>query len=149
MKNILQFLFPLLRISLVISLLMALPAEAQEKKWRGFLIDRMCMKAIDASPDPQDFVQHHTKDCVLMPACRKAGFVLFMEKEKKWLFLDKKGNENAEQVIRESKRTSAFYVSVAGKLAKDTIQVEAIHEIPLNAKESAAINKDEQDGESP
>lgn len=104
-------------------------AHSKEKKWKGYLIDRMCMKAVANSSDPLDFVYHHTKDCVLMPACKKKGFTLYLVKNKKWLRLSKKGNELAEKVISQSKRNSAFYVSVEGKLVKGILNVDAIKEI--------------------
>ena len=146
MKKLLR----LMVLPLVLPVAIALPSEAkQQKVWQGFLIDRMCMKAVASSPDPFDFVRHHTKDCVLMPACREGGFVLYLEKEKKWLQLDKKGNEKAENVIRKSKRDSAFYTRIEGTLAKSTIKVETIQEIPLKTSKSSVEKSDNGDQNSP
>ena len=143
-------LLHLMVLPLVLPVVIALPSEGkQQKEWQGFLIDKMCMKAVASSPDPVDFVRHHTKDCVLMPACREGGFVLYMAKEKKWLHLDKKGNEIAEKVIRKSKRDSAFYTRIEGTLTKNTIKVETIQEIPLKTSKSSVEKSDNGDQNSP
>lgn len=99
-------------------------------EWQGYLIDRSCMKAVADASDPLDFVYHHTKDCVLMPQCVKKGFTLYLPEKKKWLNLDKKGSKLAERVIRKSKRDSAFYVKVKGKMTKSgELIAESILEI--------------------
>lgn len=127
MKN-----FPGVVFALMVLALLPSPVNSKEKRvWQGYLIDRMCMKAVADSADPLDFVYHHTKDCVLMPACKKKGFTLYMAKKKQWFNLDKKGNELAEKVISKSKRNSAFFVSVKGRVVKGVLEVDGITETDL------------------
>tara|TARA_B100000683_G_C12244022_1_gene454508 strand:- start:92 stop:502 length:411 start_codon:yes stop_codon:yes gene_type:complete len=123
-------LAPLAILYVALTLVQHSAFSKAHKEWHGYLIDRMCMKAVASSVNPLDFVYHHTKDCVLMPACKKKGFTLYLAKEKKWLHLNKKGNELAEKIIVKSKRNSAFYVSVKGILTKNgVLEVDAIQEI--------------------
>ena len=116
-------------VAFALALLTQSAHSKEKKEWQGYLIDRMCMKAVSNSLDPLDFVYHHTKDCLLMPTCRRQGFALYMAKQKKWLNLNKKGNELAEKVIRHSKRNSTFFVSVKGNVVKGILNVDAITEI--------------------
>lgn len=125
----LRSLAPLAMLYVAVLLFPSTAVSKEQKEWHGYLIDRMCMKAVASSLDPLDFVYHHMKDCVLMPACKKKGFTLYLVKDKKWLHLNKKGNELAEKVISQSKRNSAFYVSVKGKLVKGILNVDGITEI--------------------
>ncbi|NOJ26796.1 MAG: hypothetical protein DA330_02130 [Nitrososphaera sp.] len=103
-------------------------ADAQENsKWRGYLIDRLCMKTVKDDPKAEDFIHHHTKSCLLMPACKKSGYTLYTDGN--WLMLDEKGNRLAIEVIKASKRESEFLVEVEGRKNKDSIKVFKIREI--------------------
>lgn len=104
------------------------PTDARENsKWRGYLIDRLCMKTVKDDPKPADFIHHHTKSCLLMPACKKSGYTLYTDGN--WLMLDEKGNRSAIEVIKASKRESEFLVEVEGRKNKDSIKVSKIREI--------------------
>ncbi|MBZ0189543.1 MAG: hypothetical protein K8F91_25070 [Candidatus Obscuribacterales bacterium] len=103
-------------------------ADARESsKWQGYLIDRLCMKTVKDDPKPKDFIHHHTKSCLLMPACKKSGYTLYTEGN--WLMLDERGNKLAIEVIKASKRESEFFVEVEGRQTKDLIKVSRIREI--------------------
>ena len=103
-------------------------ADARENsKWRGYLIDRLCMKAVKDDPKPQDFIHHHTKSCLLMSACKKSGYTLYTDVN--WLMLDEKGNRLVIKVIKASTRESEFLVEVEGRKNKDSIKVSKIREI--------------------
>ena len=100
-------------------------ADAQENsKWRGYLIDRLCMKTVKDDPKAEDFIHHHTKSCLLMPACKKSGYTLYTDGN--WLMPDEKGNRLAIEVIKASKRESEFLVEVEGRKNKDSIKIREI-----------------------
>jgi len=85
------------------------------------------MKTVKDDPKPADFIHHHTKSCLLMPACKKSGYTLYTDGN--WLMLDEKGNRSAIEVIKASKRESEFLVEVEGRKNKDSIKVSKIREI--------------------
>ena len=108
--------------------------ESSAGKFVGYLIDAQCMKAVESTPDALDFIEHHTKDCILMPSCIRDGYVLYLPKKKTWLKLDKKGNQIALKLLRKSKRNSRFFVSVKGKKVKSVLKVASIHEVFPDSK---------------
>ncbi|MCA9817055.1 MAG: hypothetical protein H6677_06920 [Candidatus Obscuribacterales bacterium] len=110
--------------------------SAESTEYHGYLIDRACMKAVQSSVNPLDFVFHHTKDCVLMPDCKKYGFCLYLHKERQWLNLDAIGNKQAEEVIRKSKRNSAFFVLIKGRKEAGELKVKSIQEVKIDPKAS-------------
>jgi hypothetical protein len=48
---------------------------AEVKEYKGEIIDTHCLTANKA--DLKNFVAGHTKECVLMPACRASGMNLY------------------------------------------------------------------------
>ena len=100
---------------------------AEVRKWQGYLIDRQCADSVREDSDPKVFIQHHTKDCALMPNCRAKGYTLYSTH--KWLNLDKRGGEIAVKVLKGSKRKSGFYVEVTGTFDKELLKTASIKEI--------------------
>ena len=117
--------------SLLLSVASATPALPEaEKKWQGYLLDRGCAGSVREDSDPTAFVQNHTKDCVLMPNCRAKGYSIYATSpERKWLDLDKKGNDLALKLLKSSKRRIGFYVEVTGTEKKQLLKTQTIKEI--------------------
>lgn len=100
---------------------------ADKTKWRGYLVDRNCAESVKEDSNPESFLEHHTKDCALMPNCRAKGYVIYSDHQ--WLSLDKRGNGLAVSLLRASKRKSGFYVEVSGARKGDAVKVQSIKEI--------------------
>ena len=111
-----------------LTLFSAVSASEKVSSFNGYLVDRQCADAMRQDPDPKTFIQHHTKDCALMPNCRIKGYTLFTT-QKKWLNLNKRGSEIAIKLLKASKRTSGFYVEVTGTLDKELLKTDSIKEI--------------------
>ncbi|MBA3991949.1 MAG: hypothetical protein C0469_00385 [Cyanobacteria bacterium DS2.3.42] len=120
-----RFLFVV--FGLLLSLTFAAQSQAAPSRWQGYLIDRQCADSVREDSDPKVFIQHHTKDCALMPNCRAKGYTLYSKH--KWLNLDKRGSEIAVEVLKASKRKSGFYVEVTGTLDKELLKTASIKEI--------------------
>lgn len=100
---------------------------AVQTNWRGYIVDRQCADSVREDSDPRSFIQHHTKDCALMPNCRAKGYSLYADG--KWFDFDKRGNQLAIQLLQRSKRKSGFYVDVTGSAQGKVLRVENIKEI--------------------
>jgi hypothetical protein len=117
---------------LIVNVASATPALSGEAgKWCGYLIDRQCADSVKEDNDPKAFIEHHTKDCVLMVNCTVKGFAIYVtpKAEAKWLDLDKKGNELAAKLLKSSKRKRGFYVEVTGKQENTVLKTQTIKEI--------------------
>ncbi|QQR58771.1 MAG: hypothetical protein IPG59_04540 [Candidatus Melainabacteria bacterium] len=122
-----RFVIVLLTLTVLLETSYAGAEAAEVRKWQGYLIDRQCADAVREDLDPKVFIQHHTKDCALMPNCRAKGYTLYSKH--KWLNLDKRGGEIAVKVLKGSKRKSGFYVEVTGTLKDKILQTQSIKEI--------------------
>jgi len=107
------------------------PALAEtQTKWQGYLVDRGCADSVRDDSDPTAFVQNHTKDCSLMANCRAKGYSIYATSpERKWLDLDKKGNDLALKLLKASKKRIGFYVEVTGTATKKVLKTQSIEEI--------------------
>lgn len=90
-------------------------------------MDRQCADSIRQDSDPIMFIKHHTKDCALMPNCRRKGYSLYVP-DGKWYELDKKGNELAVKILTASKKKSGFYVRVTAVAQGKLLKVESMKE---------------------
>lgn len=99
--------------------------------WQGYLVDRQCADSVREDSDPKVFIQHHTKDCALMPNCRAKGYSVYVAStgNDKWLDLDKKGNDMAVKLLKATKRRSGFYVEVTGTRQDKMLKTQSIKEI--------------------
>lgn len=105
-------------------------SDGGRSKWQGYLVDRQCADSVREDSDPKAFIQHHTKNCALMPNCRAKGYSIYVDTpERKWFDLDKKGNELVVKLLKASKRRSGFYVEVTGTQKKQVLQTQNIEEI--------------------
>jgi hypothetical protein len=105
--------------------------SAALNKWQGYLLDRQCADSVREDADPKVFIQHHTKDCALMPNCRAKGYSVYVASAEtdKWLDLDKKGNAMAVKLLKASKRRSGFYVEITGIRQDKVLKTQSIKEI--------------------
>ncbi len=111
------------------TLIVGLRAYAEDQKaWEGYLVDRTCRASIEGDSNTLNFVREQTKECILMPSCRRAGYAIFTRGQ--WLNLDKKGNALAEKYWLTTKRSKAFYLQVEGTAKAGTIRTKTIGEIP-------------------
>ena len=110
---------------LLVSFVFVYPASAKtekgQKTWSGFIIDKMCAKRKAASVEK---MKAHTKTCLLEESCSSTGYGVVVGK--KWIPFDKKGNEIAENYIKNSSKTNDFEVEVTGKMKGNKIAVTAI-----------------------
>ncbi|MBX9688621.1 MAG: hypothetical protein K2X27_18070 [Candidatus Obscuribacterales bacterium] len=100
---------------------------AGQGKWQGYLVDRHCAESVREDSEPKVFLQHHTKDCALMPNCRARGYSLYANE--KWFDFDKAGNQRAVKILQASKRKSGFFVAVIGTAQGKVLKVASIKEI--------------------
>jgi hypothetical protein len=120
-------LFKSLTPALLCTLQLASAAWAEKiSQWDGYLVDRSCRASIEGSEQPLSFIRAQTRECALMPSCRKAGYAIYADG--KWFNLDKGGNKLAEKYLSSTKRSKAFYVHVDGSLDGSTIVVSKINE---------------------
>jgi len=105
--------------------------SAAASKWQGYLLDRQCADSVREDAEPKVFIQHHTKDCALMPNCRAKGYSVYVAStdNDKWFDLDNKGNDLAVKLLKASKRRSGFYVEVTGTRQDKVLKTQSIKEI--------------------
>lgn len=96
-------------------------------KWQGYVIDRQCAESVKEDSDPRSFIRQHSKDCSLMPTCRVLGYSLYCDR--KWLDLDKKGNELTIKLLKASKKKNGIYVEVVGSAQDKVLKVQGMKEI--------------------
>lgn len=113
----------------VFTLVFSPTSRAAEKvsEFQGFLVDKQCADSVRQDSDPEDFIQHHTKDCALMANCRRKGYVLYAKPN--WFDLDKHGSRLAIKVLQKSKRKNGFYVRVKGSAQAGILKVKEIVEL--------------------
>jgi len=122
-----RFVIVLLTVNILLETYSAGAEAAEVRNWQGYLLDRQCADSVKEDSDRNVFIQHHTKDCALMPNCRAKGYTLYSKH--RWLNLDKRGSEMAVKVLKVSKRKSGFYVEVTGTLDKEMLKTASIKEI--------------------
>jgi hypothetical protein len=65
-----------------------------------------------------------------MANCRAKGYSIYATSpERKWLDLDKKGNDLALKLLKASKKRIGFYVEVTGTATKKVLKTQSIEEI--------------------
>lgn len=105
----------------------AVPAFADT--WKGYIVDQQCSQSIK---DNLKSMKEHSRLCALAAPCKSSGYMIYADK--KWLSLDKSGNEIAEKALRASKDDKGFYATVEGDLSGTTIKVKKLAEAPEAAK---------------
>ena len=72
----------------------------------------------------------HTRQCLLMPACRRSGYGVFTYETTKYLSFDAAGNQKALALIEASKKLEDFRVEVTGEIQGDKIKVITLKPLP-------------------
>jgi hypothetical protein len=102
-------------------------AVAAQTTWRGYVVDRQCADSVRDDTDPRVFLQHHTRDCALMPNCKVKGYSLYANG--RWFDFDLVSNQRAIRVLQASKRKNGMYAEVSGSLQGKVLTVQSIKEI--------------------
>lgn len=112
------------KLILILFAAVSLSAMAASTTVKGYLVDLACAKENAEKPDPK-FPAKHSKDCLQMPDCVKAGYGV-LTADKKVIKFDKSGNERAKKFIASMKKTKDVRVTVAGNVTGDTMTVSKI-----------------------
>ena len=102
-------------------------AQASNRTYDGYLLDKQCSEAVRHDSNPLDFIMHHTRDCCLMLNCQKKGYCLYTNGT--WLTLDSQGNKLAISALKQSQKNSAIYVRMQGVAKKGLLIVKSVAEI--------------------
>ena len=106
---------------------------------QGVLIDKECSvraeTRIVSYPTPHMeggmlWAYTHTRQCLLMPACRRSGYGVFTYETTKYLSFDAVGNQKALALIEASKKPEDFRVEVTGEIQGDKIKVNTLKLLP-------------------
>lgn len=109
----------------------------ESKEIQGILIDDKCSGtaelrisgATGTLVGGRIAAEAHTRECLLMPACQKSGYVVFTTDDK-FLKLDEAGNRKALTAIKASPKLDDFEVQVTGDIQGDTIKVVSLKILP-------------------
>lgn len=110
------------KLILVLFAAVSLSALAADTTVKGYLVDLACAKEDGQKPG---FGAKHSKDCLQMPDCEKAGYGV-LTADKKVIKFDKAGNEQAKKFIADMKKAKDVKVTVAGNVTGDTMTVKKI-----------------------
>ena len=72
----------------------------------------------------------HTRQCLLMPSCRRSGYGVYTYETTKYLRFDAAGNRKALALIEAAKKPEDMRVEVTGEIQGDTIQVDLLKLLP-------------------
>jgi hypothetical protein len=106
---------------------------------QGVLIDKECSPRAETRivsyPSPHMeggmlWAYTHTRQCLLMPACRRSGYGVFTYETTKYLSFDAAGNQKALALIQTSKKGEDMRVEVTGEIQGDKIKVNALKLLP-------------------
>ena len=103
---------------------------AQDKtavKISGYLIDNACAGAHVNDANFGDRVKKHTTSCALMPNCEGSGYAVYSEG--KLYKLDKEGNKNAADLLKNTDTKNGVQVTVEGTVDGDMITVSKLAEV--------------------
>jgi hypothetical protein len=109
---------------------------AATQTYSGVMVDNLCISkgkgfdGVDLSGDSAQPAKHSVK-CLKMPPCTSSGFSIYVEKSSGGFDiykLDKKGNDLAAKLLKNTKKTDNYVVSVTGSLSGDVLTVDSIKE---------------------
>ena len=93
-------------------------ALASAETWNSLpLVDKMCVEKVKSDPD-----KHETR-CLIN--CAKSGYGVLMS-DGTWVAFDSKGNQEALEALKATKKTEGIRVTVTGERKGDTIQVSTL-----------------------
>jgi len=136
MKKVLLLLVVLLAI---VALGALACSKGTAEMYKGYLSDVACGtsasgKAGDGT-DMKTEPEKHTVACMLAAPCAASGYGLLINEgtasAKQYVFykFDKKGNDLAATILKETKKTTGISVEVTGMKEKDMIKVTSIKEV--------------------
>ena len=106
---------------------------------QGVLIDKECSLRAETRivSDPHPHLEGgmlwaytHTRQCLLMPACRRSGYGVFTYETTKYLNFDAAGNQKALALIEATKKPEDMRVEVTGEIQGDKMKVNALKLLP-------------------
>ncbi len=106
---------------------------------QGVLIDKECSLKAETRivSDPQPHLEGgmlwaytHTRQCLLMPACRRSGYGVFTYETTKYLSFDAAGNQKALALLEASKKPDDMRIEVTGEIQGDKIKVNMLKLLP-------------------
>lgn len=112
------------KLILILFAAVSLSAMAANTTVKGYLVDLACAKENAEKPDPK-FPAKHSRDCLQMPECVRAGYGV-MTADKKVIKFDKAGNARAKKFIATMKKDKDITVTVSGNVKGDTMTVTKI-----------------------
>jgi hypothetical protein len=95
---------------------------------KGILIDKKCSSGAEVRVLSTGIegglvvAEAHTRECAMMPACRKSGYGVFTY-DNKFVAFDEGGNRQAVAALKTSKKLGNLEVEVTGEVKGDTIKV--------------------------
>ena len=110
------------KLALILFAAMAVSAFAADTTIQGYLVDRSCAKEEGSKAD---FGAKHTKDCLQMADCAKAGYAVLTD-DKQVINFDKAGNEQARKFIEGITKANDIRVTVTGAVDGDHMTVNKI-----------------------
>ena len=102
---------------------------AQDKKvtLNGYIVDNSCAASKSSDPKFATWVPTHPTECALMDSCEKSGYAIFADK--KLYKLDDKGNDTAEDLLKNTKSKKGLHVQAEGTIEGDTLHVTKMTEV--------------------
>jgi hypothetical protein len=106
---------------------------------QGVLIDKECSSRAETRvvSEPSPHLQGgmlwaytHTRQCLLMPDCRRSGYGIFTYDTSKFLGFDAAGNQKALALIEASKKQEDMRIEVTGEIQGDKIKVSTLKLLP-------------------
>ena len=118
-------MFPLV----VVLALMAGALLAQDKgvTLTGYLIDNACAANHASDKTFATWVKTHGTSCAMMDNCEKSGYAVFAGD--KLYKLDDKGNDSAEDLLKNTKSKKGLKVKAEGTVDGDTLKVTKLTEV--------------------
>ena len=118
-------MFPLI----VVLALMAGALLAQDKSvtLTGYLIDNACAANHASDKTFATWVKTHGTSCAMMDNCEKSGYAVFAGD--KLYKLDDKGNDSAEDLLKNTKSKKGLKVKAEGTVDGDTLKVTKLTEV--------------------
>ena len=118
-------MFPLV----VVLALMAGALLAQDKSvtLTGYLIDNACAANHASDKTFATWVKTHGTSCAMMDNCEKSGYAVFAGD--KLYKLDDKGNDSAEDLLKNTKSKKGLKVKAEGTVDGDTLKVTKLTEV--------------------
>jgi hypothetical protein len=114
---------------LALAFFFVFPIAARQSKaagtttWSGYLIDLICAR--ERKQEEIDLGEKHTKKCMQMPICDRAGYGLLTDSNELLVF-DQEGNRKVRLLLQQINQESHLHAVVAGTKSNDVVKVSKI-----------------------